>query len=75
MGLAQSFISLAETKLEETKYKLPFSARTVKPMFMAAITSALNSSSIKRKYPGLAGVQTPSYGIVQYFAPWGDEGK
>lgn len=69
IGLAQSFITKANDSLQQNniKYKIPFSAPTIKNAFLATITSLINKKGIRRKYAGFAGVLTPSFNMIQYY--------
>lgn len=72
LGLAQSFIKLAQQSFNEKKidYKIPFSAGTINGIFNSTVTSSLVKDAIRRHYDGVASVLNPSYGIQQYFN-WG----
>lgn len=72
LGLAQSFIKLAQQSFNEKKfdYKIPFSAGTINGIFNSTVTSSLVKEAIRRHYDGVASVLNPSYGIQQYFS-WG----
>ena len=69
IGLAQSFIMKANESLQDAniKFKIPFSAPTIKNAFLATITSLINKKGIRRKYAGFAGVLTPSFNMMQYY--------
>lgn len=69
LGLAQSFIAMANRDLAtgSFKTKIPFSANTIKGSFQATITSFLNKDAIRRRYSGMGGINTPSHGGIQYF--------
>jgi len=69
LGLAQSFVAMANRDLANGSFKtrIPFSANTIKGSFQATITSFLNKDAIRRRYAGLGGIQTPSFGGVMYF--------
>ena len=69
LGLAHSFVALANKGLASRNYniRIPYSANTIKSSFQSTITSLLNKEAIRRKYAGLGGIQTPSYGMIQYF--------
>lgn len=69
LGLAQSFIKLAQQSFNEKKidYKIPFSAGTINGIFNSTVTSSLVKDTIRRHYDGVASVLNPSYGIQQYF--------
>lgn len=68
LGLAHAFVAMANKDLENKSYnvRIPYSANTIKASFQATITSFLNKEAIRRKYAGLGGVQTPSFGMIQY---------
>ena len=75
IGLAQAFIKRFDTEFRKAKlsnetiqaYKIPFSDATIFGAFVADITSRLTKDGIRRKYEGYAGVQNPSYGMIQYY--------
>lgn len=69
LGLAQSFIAMANKDLANGSFKtrIPFSANTIKGSFQATITSFLNKDAIRRRYAGMGGINTPSHGGIQYF--------
>lgn len=69
LGLANAFAANATKDLlsGELKKKIPFSANTLKGIFQAAISSTLNNDAIMRRFAGMGGVETPSYGMLQYF--------
>lgn len=69
LGLAQSFIAMANRDLANGSFKtrIPFSANTIKGSFQATITSFLNKDAIRRRYAGMGGINTPSHGGIQYF--------
>lgn len=71
LGLAQSFIMIAEEELQKghIDIKIPFSSPDIKNAFITTITAEFNKLGIKKKYPGLAGVLTPSYNMIQYYLP------
>ena len=68
LGLAHAFVAIANKDLANKSYntRIPYSANTIKASFQATITSFLNKEAIRRKYAGLGGVQTPSFGMIQY---------
>lgn len=63
LGLATAFISKATKNMEKAGLltRIPFSAQTVKGKLEATITSFINSSAIKRRYPGGGFVQNPTF--------------
>ena len=69
LGLASAFAANATNDLlsGELKRKIPFSANTLKGIFQAAISSTLNNDALMRRFAGMGGVETPSYGMLQYF--------
>lgn len=70
MGLAQSYLIKASQELAKdpkAKVNIPFSDPTVLGAFTSNVASEINKRGIKRKYAGIASVQVPSRGIIQYF--------
>jgi len=69
LGLAQSFIQIASSYINEAniKYRLPFSSNQINGVFVSTINSRLTSSGIRRKYAGIISVLTPSYNMMQYY--------
>lgn len=70
MGLAQSYLIKASQELAKdpnAKINIPFSDPTVLGIFTSNIASEINKKGIKRKYAGIASVQVPSRGMIQYF--------
>jgi hypothetical protein len=69
LGLAQSFIKLAQKGFNEKKidYKIPFSSGTINGIFNSTVTSSLVREAIRRHYSGVASVLNPSYDSIQYY--------
>ncbi|MDY5929503.1 MAG: hypothetical protein SPJ27_05650 [Candidatus Onthovivens sp.] len=70
MGLAQSYLIKASQELAKdpkAKVNIPFSDPTVLGAFTSNVASEINKRGIKRKYAGIASVQVPSRGMIQYF--------
>ena len=70
MGLAQSYLIKASQELAKdpnAKINIPFSDPTVLGAFTSNVASEINKKGIKRKYAGIASVQVPSRGMIQYF--------
>lgn len=69
LGLAQSFISLAQEGLKNNNitYKIPFSSPSINGIFNSTVTTSIIKKAIRRHYNGVASVLNPSYGIVGYY--------
>lgn len=69
LGLAQSFIKLAQKGFNEKKidYKIPFSSPSINGIFNSTVTTELVKRAIRRRYSGVGAVQHPAYGIIQYY--------
>lgn len=69
LGLAQSFIKLAQKSFDDNKidYKIPFSSASINGIFNSTVTSSLIRDAIRRHYDGVAAVLNPSYNVVQYY--------
>lgn len=70
MGLAQAFLTKVATELSKDPnltIRIPFSDPTTIKIFNATVISNLNKKGIKRKYAGIASVQVPSRGMIQFF--------
>lgn len=69
IGLAQAFIQRAQQDLKRANLLdgIPVSAASISDSFMSTVANMITKNGIKRKYAGFAGVQTPSYNMVQYY--------
>lgn len=70
MGMAQAFLTKASIELSKNPnatIQIPFSDPTTIKVFNATIISNLNKKGIRRKYAGIASVQVPSRGMIQFF--------
>lgn len=70
MGLAQSYLEKAAKILKSTPnadINIPFSDPTLIGAFVAGVNSSINKKGLRRKYAGIAAVQVPSRGMIQYF--------
>ncbi len=70
MGMAQAFLTKAAIELSKNPnatIQIPFSDPTTIKIFNATIISNLNKKGIRRKYAGIASVQVPSRGMIQFF--------
>ena len=71
LGLAQAFIRNAQNAILKETGKdniiLPYSAESIRGSFIAAVTSLINKTGIRRKYAGFGAVQVPAEGIMQYY--------
>jgi hypothetical protein len=73
LGLAQSFISLAQRSINDNKitYKIPFSSSSINGIFNSTVTSQLIKKSIRRHYSGVAAVLNPSFNVIEYYTVGG----
>lgn len=69
LGLAQSFIKLAQESLTENKitYNIPFSSSSINGIFNSTVTTSIIKKAIRRHYNGVPAVLNPSYGITGYY--------
>ena len=69
LSLAEAFITNAAEalKLGRKDSKIPFSSNQIKGIFQATVTSTLNKLGIRRKFPGLGGLNAPSFGVRQLY--------
>lgn len=70
LGLAQSFVKLAQKSLEEGnfKYKIPFSSPSINGIFNSTVTSTLVKKAIRRHYAGIASVLHPSFNMMEFYS-------
>ena len=54
-------------KISEADVKLPFSDNNLLGAVISSVTSMINKTAIKRKYPGIASVLIPSHGAIQIY--------
>lgn len=54
-------------KISEADVKLPFSDNNLLGAVISNVTSMINKTAIKRKYPGIASVLIPSHGAIQIY--------
>lgn len=69
LGLAQSFISIAQRSIQDNKitYQIPFSSASINGIFNSTVTSQLIKKSIRRHYSGVAAVLNPSFNVIEYY--------
>lgn len=74
LGLAQTLIARVKSEFAkrnknhiEDEFKIPFSDPSIFGMALSGFTSAINSSAIKRKFPGVGAVMVPAYDMIQNF--------
>ena len=69
LGLAQSFIKLANKSLSEGNfnYRIPLSSSSINGLFNSAVTVELIRKAIRRHYDGVGAVLNPSHGMIQTF--------
>lgn len=74
LGLAQNLITRVKAEFAkrnknhiDDEFKIPFSDPSIFGMALSGFTSAINSSAIKRKFPGVGAVMVPAYNMVQNF--------
>lgn len=67
-SIADDFIKqlINRVKTEGIDLEVPFSSRSIKNKFATAVCAAINSLALRRRYPGLGTVQTPSYDSMMY---------
>lgn len=70
LGLAQAFTKRAAAELKKSgkSIEIPISDPTIFGAFVADVTSSLSRNGIRRRYDGYAGVQNPSYNMMQYYS-------
>lgn len=72
LGLAQAFIRNAQNAILKETGKdniiLPYSAESIRGSFVAAVTSLINKTGIRRKYAGFGAVQVPAEGLIQHYS-------
>lgn len=66
IGLAQAFIQRAQQGLKDLSV-IPVSAASISDSFISTVANLITKRGIRRKYAGFAGVQTPSYNMIQYY--------
>lgn len=69
LGLAQSFIKVAQQSINEYKitYQIPLSSASINGIFNSTVTSDIVKKAIRRHYDGIASVLHPGFNIMQYY--------
>ena len=74
LGMSQSIVTKVNEELakrrknhSEDEFKIPFSDPSIFSKALAGFTSAINSTAIKRKFPGMGAVMAPAYNIMMNF--------
>lgn len=74
LGMSQGIVTKVNEELAkrrknhiEDEFKIPFSDPSIFSKALAGFTSAINSTAIKRKFPGMGAVMAPAYNIMMNF--------
>ena len=71
VGLSKKIIDEIALDIEnlsaDSELKIPFSDSNLLSLTVSTISSSLNRTAIKRKFPGIASVLVPSYNIIQLY--------
>lgn len=74
LGLSQSIVAKVKEEFakrrknhSEDPFKIPFSDPSIFGKALAGFTSAINSTAIKRKFPGMGAVMAPAYNMMMNF--------